>query len=170
MGRQLQLATTSADEIQLLRFVNSVSPIRVFQTHAHSIDELWIRDWDVGEIPGASFCIWPEQFAWSPSYAQTGGPKCPPERANLYYIANTNAAPIFDFSRSFLEKRRYGRIYWARDFSAPQRLAYDERTFSRLTDSVWRWIRKVGHKTPSAGVCSPYFLPDAWLKHGAVAR
>lgn len=179
MGRQLQLATTDADEIELLRFIRSLAPIRVFQSFARSSDEMWIEDWETRKIPAVvryandfvilrGFYIWPQTFPWSPEYAQTGGPNCRPEDTGQFYIANKNAAPIFDFSRSFLDEHSYGRIYWARNFSAPNGLDYDEEAFARFTDSVWRWIRKVSHRS-NAIKNSPYFLPDAWSRYGRVA-
>jgi hypothetical protein len=175
MGRQLQLATTDADEVELLRFVRSLGPIRVFRSFARSCDELWIEDWETRTIPrpkfsvAAGFYIWPQTFPWSPEYARTGGPNCRPEDAGQFYIANMNAAPVFDFSRSLLDEYSYGRIYWARDFSAPDGLDYDAGAFARLTDSVWRWIRKVSHRSPEDKTHSPYFLPDAWARYGSVA-
>ena len=168
MGRQLQLATTQRDEVELLRFVRSLAPIRVFQSFAYSIDELWIDDWETREI-SADFRIWPQTFAWSPEYAQTGGPKCPPERAGLFYVDNAHTAPVLEFSRSVLEQQRYGRIYWARDFAAPDGLNYDAEAFARFVDSVWRWIRRVSRRLPDAAAYSPYFLPDAWSLYGKVA-
>jgi len=170
MGRQLQLATTTKDEVELLRFISRFSPIRVLQCQARSIEELWIDDWETREIelPGfaGSFKIWPQKFAWSPEYRQTGGPDCRPECAGLFYVANDHDAPVFQFTRSFLEKHSYGRIYWARGFSAPDGLDYDEEGFARLTDSVWRWIRKVSHRFPDDKKHSPYFLPDGWSRYG----
>jgi hypothetical protein len=172
MGRQLQLATTDADEIELLRFIRSLAPIRVFLSFARSAAELWIDDWETRKIPAAGIsklCIWPQTFPWSPEYLRTGGPGCRPESAGQFYIANAHEAPVLEFSRSFLNEHRYGRIYWARDFSAPQGLDYDEDAFDRLTDSVWRWIRKVGQRWPDARTHSQYFLPDAWSRYGNVA-
>jgi hypothetical protein len=164
MGRQLQLATTGADEVELLRFVRSLAPIRVFRSVARSTAKLWIDDWETRQIPTGfhMFYIWPQTFPWSPEYRQTGGPQCRPEDAGQFYIANKHAAPVLEFSRSFLDEHRYGRIYWARHFVAPHGLDYDEEAFARLTDSVWRWIRKVSHRLPGAKTHSPYFLPDAW--------
>ena len=169
MGRQLQLATTQPDEVELLRFISSLAPIRVFQSFAPSIDKLWVADWETREIPTAGFRIWPQTFGWLPEYAQTGGPKCPPESAGQFYVSNVYTAPVLEFSRSFLEEQRYGRIYWGRDFSAPNGLAYDAEAFARFTDSVWRWIRKTGRRLPGATAYSPYFLPDAWSRYGHVA-
>ena len=173
MGRQLQLATTQPDVIELLRFIRSRAPIRVFLPFARSRDELWVDDWETREIPSRLFRIWPQTFAWSPEYAQTGGPNCRPEDAGEFYIADAHTAPVLEFSRSFLEHYSCGRIYWARDFSAPHGLAYDAESFARLTDSVWRWIRKVGQRSPDAWehsvVRSAYFLPDAWSRYGRVA-
>ena len=179
MGRQLQLATTQPDEVELLSFIRSLAPIRVFLPFAPSRDELWVDDWETRKIPkpkfylGSGFYIWPQTFPWSPEYAQTGGPNCRPEDARQFYIANKDAAPIFHFSRSFLDEHSYGRIYWARDFSAPDGLDYDVEAFARFTDSVWRWIRKVGRRSPNAfkysAARSAYFLPDAWSRYGNVA-
>lgn len=162
MGRQLQLATTLADEVELLRAIHALIPIRVFQVFAPTIEELWIDDWESREIPSASYRIWPQAFPWSPTYDRTGGPGCPPERAGRFYVANASTAPVLEFTRTFLETKRFGRIYWARDFSAPNGLTYDSQAFARLTDSVWRWIRKVGRKMPGAKSWDPYYLPEAW--------
>ena len=169
MGRQLQLAATHTDEEELLRYIHSISPIRVFQSFAHSIDELWIDDWKTQEFPAIGVYIWPQTFSWSPEYSQTGGPRCPPERAGRYYVSNKSAAPILELDSSFFERRQFGRIYWFKDFSAPNGLDYDVEAFTELTDSVWRWIRKTGKRQPAAGAGSPYFLPNAWLRYGQIA-
>jgi hypothetical protein len=172
MGRQLILAATTSDELELLRFVRGLAPIRVFQSFGRSIDDLWITDWEREGIPEGAFRVWPQTFPWTPKYAQTGGPNCPVERAGLFYVANDGVAPVWEVTRSFLEdrqrpdNRRFGRIYWARDFAAPHGLDYDTAAFAKLTDSVWRWIRKAGRRLPGAEPYSPYFLPDAWARHG----
>jgi hypothetical protein len=168
MGRQLQLATTQSDEVELLRFIRSRAPIRVFQSFAPSIDKLWVDDWETREIPTASFGIWPQIFDWSPVFEKTGGPGCPPERTGQFYIADSHYAPVFEFSRSFLDEQRFGRIYWSRDFAAPRELTYDAEAFARFTESVWRWIRKVGRRLPGATTYSPYFLPEAWSRYGRI--
>src|SRR4051812_48550550 len=104
MGRQLQLAATQRDALELLLFVTSLGPIRVFQTFARSIDELWIDDWQTRELPSL-FKIWPQSFPWSPEYAQTGGSKCPPESAGQFYISNAHTAPVLELSGSNLEQQ-----------------------------------------------------------------
>lgn len=166
MGRQLQLATTQIDEIALLRFIETLSPIRVFKSCGYSIEELWVTDWGSKEIPCADYSIWPQQFAWTPEYRQTGGPNCPPESVGYFYVSNSFTAPILQLSKSFLSDGRFGRIYWARDFVAPHGLNYDDTAFSKFVDSIWRWIRKVAKRQPGSAVHSPYFLPDAWLNYG----
>ncbi|HSU54916.1 MAG TPA: hypothetical protein VLT36_12735, partial [Candidatus Dormibacteraeota bacterium] len=98
---------------------------------------------------------------------------CRPEDAGQFYIADDHTAPVLELSRSLLEQHSYGRIYGARNFGAPDGLAYDVDAFSRFTDSVWRWIRKVGRRAPDAftysAARSAYFLPDAWSRYGSVA-
>ena len=151
MGRQLQLVATYPDEVELLRYIRSISPIGVFHFFTNTIDELWVSDWETRQIPAFQFYIWPKVFAWSPEYAQTGGPGCPPERAGRFYVNNTNSAPLLEYSRSFVDRGQHGRIYWAKDFSAPNGLDYDVEAFTKLTDSVWRWIRKAAKRRPDAG-------------------
>ncbi len=135
------------------------------QDHALTVDALWIDDWETCDDLPQFLNIWPQAFAWTPSYSQTGGPRCPANRRGEYYVNNKGSAPLFEFSGSTLEHKRYGRIYWARHFSAPDGLEYDEAAFSRLTDAVWRWIRKVGKRGPAKP--DVYFLPDAWQKCNA---
>ena len=84
-----------------------------------------------------------------------------PEQNGLYYVANDNIAPVIEFSRSNLPTRKYGRIYWAKYFSAPDGLIYDVDTFSKWFDQIVRWVRKHGQKNRQDNY-SPYFLPDAW--------
>ena len=168
MGRQLPIAATHRDEVELLRFISTLAPIRVFQNFAPTVEELWIADWERQEIAGCSYSIWPQGFPWQPAYGRTGGPGCPPELAGSFYVANRSAAPVLELSRSYLEERRYGRIYWARDFSAPAGLAYDAAAFARLVDQVWRWVRRLGRRPPEdPHTVTPYFLPDAWSRFGA---
>ncbi len=160
MGRQLQLATTQTDDLMLLQFIATLAPIRVFQSHTSTQEEIWIPDPQNHDTLPWMLYIWPQSFPWTPIYKQTGGSTCPPERAGFFYIANTNVAPVLELSRSNLARQQYGRIYWGRDFSAPNGLGYDAAAFSRLVDSVWRYIRKVG-KRAKGNTHSPYFLPDA---------
>ena len=169
MGRQLQLAATPQDEIALLRFIDSVTPIRVFQTFAPSVDELWIPDWRDALPPGwGIFHVWPHQFPWTPEYGVTGGPGCPPERAGKHYVANSSHGPVLEFSRSLPDQQRWGRLYWSGLYSAPVDEEHDAAAFGKLLDAVWRWVRKNGRRQPgSAGEIRPYFLPDAWETYGS---
>ncbi len=164
MGRQLQLATTRADETELLRFVASLTPIRVFQSSASTPDALWFSDYSGIAVPPWTLYIWPQTFPWVPVYKQTGGPQCPPESAGRFYIANSHTAPVLELSRSDLPQGRHGRIYWSRDFAAPRGLDYDAAAFSRLVDGVWRWVRKVSQSVAS-GSSSLHYLPDAYNSH-----
>lgn len=164
-----QLATTRADEAELLRFIASLAPIRVFQSQAETPEALWIPEPETIAAPPRLLYIWPQMFPWSPTYKQTGGPECPPESAGFFYIENAQTAPVLQLSRTDLSQHRHGRIYWASDFSAPYGLSYDRAAFSRFVDSVWRWIRKVG-KRASRDQYSPYYLPDAHKLHaGGIA-
>jgi hypothetical protein len=81
-----------------------------------------------------------------------------------YYVSNTSIAPILELSRTDPKTLGPGRLYWGRDFSAPDGLPYDDRLFARWIDRVWRWVRKQGRKSPRAGFGEAYYLPAAWRR------
>jgi len=171
MGRQLQLATTQEDDLQLIQIISDLVPITVFQSFADTPEALWLNDLADFSILPSHLYIWPKDFLLVPEYKQTGGPKCPKESRGLYYISNKNIAPLLELSRSNLSKRRYGRNYWGSNFSAPHGLSYDKAAFSDLVDVVWRRIRKVAKKEMSAS-SSPYWMPQAlaWRARSEVGQ
>lgn len=158
MGRQLQLATTWVDELSLLRFVNEITPVRVFGSFSPTREGLWLNDWSVIKPDELHLHIWPIAFPWNPEYLLTRNGK-------LHYVCNTNMAPILELCRSDLAMTRYGRLYWAHKFSATSNLEYDEIAFSRLVDEVFKWIRKVGRKFPEGKSRDRYCFPDAIKRH-----
>jgi hypothetical protein len=162
MGRQIPVIAAPEDERELLRFIQGLSPIRVFQTFARTPEELWLDEWETQDLPGFSYSIWLRAFPWEPTYGITGGPGCPPERAGNHYFANAGRAPVLELSRGDLARRRAGRIYWGRNFSAPEGLAYDDAAFSKIVDQVWRWVRKHGRKVEDPHLGAHYLLPHAW--------
>jgi hypothetical protein len=162
MGRQIPVIATPEDERELLRFIQSLSPIRVFQTFASSREALWLDDWERADLPGHTFSVWLQAFPWEPTYGVTGGPGCAPERAGFHYFANANTAPVLEISRGDLAKQRAGRIYWGRNFSAPHGLTYEDAEFAKLVDQVWRWVRKHGRRVENPQLGTHYLLCHAW--------
>ncbi len=161
MGRQLPIIATPLDERLLLAYVQTLSPIRVFVSHGSSIEDLWIDDWEQRDIQEFQFKVWLQNFPWEPEYRQTGGPQCPKKNAGLWYISNSHTAPVIEICRSWKGGLGEGRIYWGKDFSAPNGLAYDVDTFSKCVDRIWRWIRRNGHRMKSDySTHPPYCLPD----------
>ncbi len=65
MGRQLPIVATWNDEVQLLRFIQTLSPILPFVSQASQIDDLWFPDWEQREIPGQQYSIWMKAFPWT---------------------------------------------------------------------------------------------------------
>lgn len=163
MGRQISLIATPEDERVLLRFLATLSPIRVFRTFAPSPEELWLDGWEEEDLPGFTFSVWLRQFPWEPASGVTGGPGCPPERAGQHYFANVSTAPVLEITRANPAQGRAGRIYWARNFSAPHGLAYDVAAFSKHVDQVWRWVRKQGRRVDDPALGTYYALPEAWF-------
>ena len=69
-------------------------------------------------------------FPWVPEYGTVGPRAVDPEMIGWAYISNKGQAPSSEIDRSLLGKS--GRLYWARDFSAPNGLAYDARSVLEL--------------------------------------
>jgi hypothetical protein len=167
MGRQLPIAATATDECELLIFMRTLSPIRVYVSLAQTIDALWIDDWGERDIEGCGFKVWLQSFPWVPEYKQTGGPRCPKGRRGLWYVSNDHHAPVIEVSRPLPDSNHGGRIYWAHDFGAPDGLAYDAAEFSQYVDRIWNWIRRNSRRRLTRGKRDgPYCLPDAWSKVG----
>jgi hypothetical protein len=165
MGRQLQIAATTKDEISLLSFIHSIDKIRVFRFHTRDMDGIWILDWQNDLPPCDSLSVWPQSFPWTPEFKQTSGKRCPKESRGLFYISNTQQAPLLEIMRSNLEQHRFGRIYWAGKPSSSMACGYDADGFSKLADKIWNWIRRQSYRVPNSKN-SPYFLPDAWHLYG----
>jgi hypothetical protein len=162
MGRQLQMLMTQEDIRDLISFVHQTSPpIRVFVSHAAQEAELWVNEWDTCSLADIMYYVWPTKFAWTPVLKQTGGPRCRPPCAGQWYIANTTEAPVLEICASIGNGN--GRVYWSRDFAAPDGLGYDANEFSKLVDRVWNWIRRKGVKQPGKdsrwdAYCMPHYV------------
>ena len=157
MGRQIQIAATLQDEHDFLGFVRKTADVAILGMFEQSKDDIWVGTFHPDLMGHSSYSIWNQAFPWTPEYGQT-------KAKGLFYISNTNTAPVIEFSRSDVPQRKYGRVYWAKDFSAPEGLDYDIRAFGRWFDRIVRWLRKEGYKDAN-DPCSPYFLPDAWETH-----
>jgi hypothetical protein len=166
MSRQLPIVATPTDERELLTFMRTLSPIRVYVSFTQTVDALWIGDWEQRDIEGCGFKVWLRSFPWVPEYKQTG-PRCASSPRGLWYVSNDHAGPVIEVSRSLPDSDHGGRLYWARDFSAPDGLAYDAVAFTKHVDHIWNWIRRSARRRLSGGKRGgPYYLPDAWSKGG----
>jgi hypothetical protein len=165
MGRQLPIVATPTDERELLTFIRTLSPIRVYVSFAETIDALWIDDWEHRYIEGCGFTVWLQTFPWAPEYKQTCGPRCPADHRGFWYVSNGSAAPVIEISRPLANSTSHGRIYWARDFSAPDGVAYECARFASMVDGIWNWIRRNAHRRLSNGKRDgPYYLSEAWSR------
>ena len=158
MGRQLPIIATPKDERQLLTFVRTLSPIRVYVKFTAKREAMWIDDWEQRDIEGTIFYVWLQAFPWIPEYKQTDKKR--------WYIWNDGSAPIIEVSRPTAGELGGGRLYWARDFGAPD-LAYDTSIFSKHVDRIWNWIRRNGSRKRGRQLYPVYYLPDAWSKLNA---
>jgi hypothetical protein len=164
MGRQIAIALTQVDEAAFLAFLRSQADIKLIEGFAPSPSELWVESFSPEWTGHFMYHIWNQHFPWVPTYGQTRSD--PYHQGNLgwYYIDNLSNAPVIEFSRSDVARRKHGRLYWSKFFSAPEDLDYDVDSFSTWYDSVVRWIRRnAAGKVKHAWVT--WFLPDAWRVH-----
>ncbi len=159
MGRQILIATAPADEKLFLTFLRQTADIALIERFAKTKRDLWQDNF--AEEPNGhwSYNIWNRAFPWKPEYGRTHVPDHP-ERHGLYYVANTNDAPVIQFVRSSIDTENFGRIYWAKDFAAPMGLHYDVAKFTEWYESIVKWVRKnTAGKIKNGRVT--HFLPDA---------
>jgi hypothetical protein len=168
MGKQTHIVATLEDEEAFLRFVRETADIALFESFAPTADALWKQSFEAERSGHYKYCIWNRAFPWTPEYGRVGPQADDPKCIGWYYVSNTGDAPVVEFDRSDFHPVREGRVYWARDFSAPRGLDYDVAAFSRWYDSVVRWIRKHGRKLQT-GAYWPYYLPDAWARREELA-
>ena len=159
MGRQIAIVTAWQDELAILRKVAELadSDLRVFRRGFGEWQSLWIDDWETTPIRDRSYGIWPSAFRWQPRYRQIK-PPCAREVRDKWVLTNTNVAPVLEFSRHLHGGDSPGRLYWGKDFSATEPLAYDVVAFDRLVSALWRWVRKTGH-APGRGACRAFVMP-----------
>lgn len=160
MGRQLPIIATPEDERQLLKFIHTLSPIRVFVCQVTAPDDAWIDNWETHDIQNSMFYVWLTNFAWNPEFAQTRPLK---NNQRRWYISNCGHAPVIEVCRHqspISQLSSVGRVYWAHHFSAPHFLEYDESAFNKCVDRIWSWIRRHGRRM-ELNVQKPYALPNA---------
>ena len=162
MGRQLAIAMTMTDEREFLAYLSSVGEIRIAESFATSVDALWVDRFSA-ELDGHwVYYIWNREFHWTPEYGETDKGVGRTSRHTMAYISNASDAPLLEFDRSDVEAGRYGRIYWAKGFSAPSGLNYDVKRFAQWYDLAAGWVRKHAAGKKSQGSAVTWFLSDAW--------
>lgn len=161
MGRQIQVALTPIDEEAFLSFLHNSANIVLLESFSKDIEGLWKNSFEPERFGHWQYYIWNKAFAWKPEYEQVGERAYYPEHIGWYYVTNTEAAPLVEFCRSDVYQSKYGRIYWAKYFSAPNGLDYDVEQFTEWYDKIVRWIKRSAAGNIKDGLVI-HFLPDAW--------
>lgn len=160
MGRQIQVLMNETDEKDFILFLQSTADIQIIESFAPTMDELWVEGFNHKFIGHHTYLIWNKDFAWQPEYGSVGSKAHNPSHIGWCYVTNTSSAPILEVSRSNPSSGSSGRLYWSRNFSAQNGLAYDEASFSKWVDTIWRWVRKHGKKVKELPL-QPYVFPGA---------
>ena len=163
VGRQLQVLMDASDENSFISFLRGISTIQILESSAPTADELWVEEFNPSFPGHYSYAVWNKAFEWFPEYGTVGPRAHDPTHIGWRYVANRSAAPLLEVRRTNPSSGEPGRLYWAKDFSAPRGLDYDAIAFSKWIDTIWRWIRKQGKKTGEPSP-SPYVLPGAMEK------
>jgi hypothetical protein len=163
MGRQIAVAATLVDENSFLEFVRSTASIKIAETCSPLKETIWVNEFAPNVEYHGVYYLWNTAFDWQPTYGQVNATA----RGNggWFYVKNVHSAPAVEFVRTSWQFPRYGRVYWAKDFCAPNGLDYDVAAFSKWYDVLVRWIRRHGNRA-SASHSHVYFLPDAFATHG----
>lgn len=161
MGKQIAIAATKKDEKMLLTFLRSTAEIRLIETFAPTVDKLWVDKFSSQMTGHWDYYIWNTRFNWQPEYGEVGKTASDKKQIGAVYVSNAFTAPLLEFSRSDVGSQQYGRLYWAKDFSAPNGLDYDVNEFSQWWDKIIRWVRK-SSSGKEVDAWTTWFLPDAW--------
>lgn len=164
MGRQVLILMSREDERRFLEFLRETAPIQLYDHFAPTSDALAVEDF-ADELTGHwGYLAHNLTFPWVPEYGEVGPLAEDPDMIGWAYISNAGQAPVLEIDRSLQGQR--GRLYWARDFSAPNGLAYDTEAFSRWVDRVWRWCRTNGQKLKANDFSAAYVFPGALAERG----
>jgi hypothetical protein len=143
MGRQIAVVATEQDEQEFLAFLRSTAETAIFESVAPNTDALWVDAFAEEKAGHWQYRIWNKAFPWVPAYGQVreGSTR------GWYYVSNWTDAPVIELDRCGLS-RRFGRIYWAKDFAAPSGLAYNVGQFDNWFSTIVKWVRKEGVQRP----------------------
>ena len=157
MGRQIQICTTDDDNLAFEQFLKQNFDCVFFQPSAPTAEELVINSFKETGYPfNSQILVWNKSFPWVPAYK----PMKIAER-KYYLLENTRGAPLIEFSKTILNKKENGRIYWEKYFLSTN-LNYDVADFERFYLAVTRWIiNNAAGKTKYAGI-NTYYLEHAW--------
>jgi len=149
------------DEESFLRFLREGASIQLFESFMPMSAELAVANF-ADEMSGHwLYRIWNQSFPWTPQYGTVGPRAEDPNMVGWAYLSNASTAPLLELSRSDPSHRRAGRLYWARNVSAPDGLDYDADAFSRWVDTIWAWCRGSATKEPRGDRWAPYVFPAA---------
>ena len=161
MGKQLQVLMNTKDEENFISFLRATANLQLFESFAPTTNQLCVEKFSPNFDGHHTYAIWNTNFSWKPEYGIVGSKAHDPNLIGWSYISNLSAAPVIEVSRSNLAKITAGRLYWAKNFSAPNGLPYDEVAFAKWVDTIWRWVRKNGKKVPDLPL-QPYVFPEAF--------
>jgi hypothetical protein len=134
MGRQISAMLTDEQELALLAFVRNSADVELICAASPTADGLFCQQFAPRGDWRWSYYLWNRAFSSAPEISQ---------HQDHVSIGNTNAAPIIEYTRhNFNAPEPAGRLYWARNFSAPGGLAYEAAAFNKWFESVVRWVRR----------------------------
>ncbi|QYF94888.1 hypothetical protein KY495_06815 [Massilia sp. PAMC28688] len=169
MGKQTAIALTEKDESLFLDFLRASASIEIYRTTAPSDDLLKIDQFPQRGANEWCYLIANTSFHWVPELRFVSDHAPIVSRRGWTYIANSSVAPVLEYSRhNFDNDLSYGRIYWAKNFAAPDGPQYDQDAFNIWYQKIVRWLRKNGQRR-SNDPYSVYFLPDAWNRYNGQA-
>jgi hypothetical protein len=136
MGRQVAAKLTDEQERSFLAFLRRSADVTLIRAAGSNPDDLMATNF----APRGDWCwhywLWNREFEWVPEISNHG---------DHVSISNIEAAPLIEYVRhSFDGPEPVGRLYWAKDFAAPDGLAYDSVAFGKWVDSTFAWVRKHG--------------------------
>jgi hypothetical protein len=135
MGRQVEASLSEDEERALLLYMRAGTNVQIIRTFAPTQAGLLVDSFEPRGEGNWSYYLWNRSFDWQPQFSVT---RTDPPAS---YVSNATVAPLLEYSRH--TQHGPGRIYWAKNFSAPEGLTYDSSAFERWYNSVARWVKRL---------------------------
>jgi len=156
MGKQIELFTTDDDLVVIEQYLTNKYTCRYFQFHAKKREDIEIAGFIGLNRQYNKIIVWNTDFPWEIEVGLTQ------QNDPWYYIVNDSTGPVFELTKSNIEQKRPGRIYWSKRFLSSN-LSYDVEKYELYYNDIIKWIKNIcAGKDDNGQNHYTYYMENAW--------